>query len=220
MLDFSFTDEQNQLRKTLREFSLKELLPNYAYWDKHEEYPYEPIKKVLEIVNPFGDDWRAAAESDDLIMPGIIAEEVARGDFNCVLPSLGAFTMGHFLRDASDGRAFEASRTLTRVKGVLWAEPSFINIHLETPGGPPDGRSLLSLPFSLIHEQKLESKFMDRRQSTVARSPEGNVWQVIVGSSTSVIMTSNPHVLVFPAPSVAVAMTGVVPTGKEPDGGS
>ena len=101
MLDFSFTEEQDLLRKTLRDFSLKELLPNYSYWDKHEEYPYEPIKKILELVNPYGDDWRMAAKSDDVIMAGIIAEEVARGDFNCVLPSLGPFTMGHFLHDAS-----------------------------------------------------------------------------------------------------------------------
>ena len=102
MLDFSFTEEQELFRKTLRDFSLKVLLPKYGYWDKNEEYPHEPIKKVLEIANPYGDDWRSASESNDLIMAGIIAEEVARGDFNCVLPSLGAFTMGHFLRDASD----------------------------------------------------------------------------------------------------------------------
>jgi len=102
MLDFSFTEEQELFRKTLRDFSLKELLPNYGYWDKHEEYPYEPIKKILEIVNPYGSDWREAAKSNDLIIAGIVAEEVARGDFNCVLPSLGPFTMGHFLAEASD----------------------------------------------------------------------------------------------------------------------
>jgi alkylation response protein AidB-like acyl-CoA dehydrogenase len=89
MLDFSFTEEQDLLRKTLRDFSLKELLPNYGYWDKHEEYPYEPIKKILELVNPYGDDWRMAAKSDDVIMAGIVAEEVAarsRWDTSCVTP--------------------------------------------------------------------------------------------------------------------------------------
>jgi cyclohexanecarboxyl-CoA dehydrogenase len=102
MLDFSFTDEQGMLRKTLRDFSLKELLPLYGYWDKHEEYPYELIKKILMIANPYGDDWRKAAETRDVITAGIIAEEVARGDFNCVLPSLGPFAMNLFLGEASD----------------------------------------------------------------------------------------------------------------------
>jgi cyclohexanecarboxyl-CoA dehydrogenase len=102
MLDFSFTDEQELLRTTLREFSLKELLPKYGYWDKHEKYPYEPIKKILEIANPYGDDWRSAQKSKDVITAGIIAEEVARGDFNCVLPSMGPFAMSVFLLEASD----------------------------------------------------------------------------------------------------------------------
>jgi cyclohexanecarboxyl-CoA dehydrogenase len=126
MLDFSFTEEQDLLRKTLREFSLKELLPNYSYWDKHEEYPYEPIKKILKLVNPYGDDWRTAAESDDVIMAGIIAEEIARGDFNCVLPSLGPFTMGHFLREASDELKemwFPGLITGEKVIGLCLTEP-------------------------------------------------------------------------------------------------
>ena len=126
MLDFSFTEEQDLLRKTLRDFSLKELLPKYGYWDKHEEYPRESIMKVLEIVNPYGEDWRAATESEDLIMPGIVAEEVARGDFNCVLPSLAPFTMGHFLRDASDELRemwFPGLITGEKIIGLCLTEP-------------------------------------------------------------------------------------------------
>jgi hypothetical protein len=84
------------------------------------------------------------------------------------------------LRNASAGRAFEASRMLTQVEGVLWAEPSFINVYLETPGGPPVGRALPSLPSSLTHQQTLESKFMGRVVSTVARDPEGFVWSAAI----------------------------------------
>ena len=126
MLDFSFTEEQELLRKTLRNFSLKELLPNYGYWDEHEEYPYEPIKKILKIVNPYGRDWRQAAESEDLIIPGIVAEEVGRGDFNCVLPSLGPFTMGRFLTEASDELKdmwFPGLMTGEKVIGLCLTEP-------------------------------------------------------------------------------------------------
>jgi subtilisin family serine protease len=95
---------------------------------------------------------------------------------------LREFRPGSFicvLRAASAGRAFEASRMLTQVEGVLWAEPSFINVHLETPGGPPGGRSLPSLPSSLTHQQKLESKFLSR-VDIADRDPEGGVWHVAI----------------------------------------
>ncbi|MBI5117243.1 acyl-CoA dehydrogenase family protein [Candidatus Poribacteria bacterium] len=127
MLDFSFTDEQGLLRKTLREFSLKELLPKYGYWDKREEYPYEPIKQILRIVNPYGSDWRQAANSTDLVIPGIIAEEIARGDFNCVLPSLSPFIMGRFLAEACDElkeRWFPGLMTGDKVIGLCLTEPN------------------------------------------------------------------------------------------------
>ena len=43
---------------------------------------------------------------------------------------------------------------------------------------------------------------------------------VIVGTCVSTIITLNVHALVLPCMSVAVAVTGVVPTGNdEPDGG-
>jgi cyclohexanecarboxyl-CoA dehydrogenase len=126
MLDFSFTDEQDLLRKTLREFSLKELLPRYGYWDKKEEYPYEPIREILRIVNPYGSNWREAASTKDLIIPGIVAEEVARGDFNCVLPSLAPFTMELFLVEASDELKemwFPGLITGEKVIGLCLTEP-------------------------------------------------------------------------------------------------
>jgi cyclohexanecarboxyl-CoA dehydrogenase len=126
MLDFSFTDEQELFRKTLREFSLRELLPHYRYWDAHEQYPSDLIKKILNLVNPFGADWREAARASDLITPGIIAEEVAHGDFNCVLPSLAPFTMGHFLAEASDElkeRWLPGLITGEKVIGLCLTEP-------------------------------------------------------------------------------------------------
>jgi subtilisin family serine protease len=103
---------------------------------------------------------------DDLDARGLL--ELRPGNFICML------------RDASAGRAFEVSRMLTQVEGVLWAEPSFINVHLETPGGPPGGRFLPGLPSSLTHQQKLESKFLSRSVSAIERDPEGDVWHVSI----------------------------------------
>lgn len=126
MLDFSFTEEQELFRQTLREFSLKELLPHYGDWDKSGQYPKKSIKRILELVNPYGTDWREAAKSADLMMAGIVAEEIGRGDFNCVLPCLSPFTINYFLTEASDElkeRWFPGLLTGDNVIGLCLTEP-------------------------------------------------------------------------------------------------
>jgi alkylation response protein AidB-like acyl-CoA dehydrogenase len=97
MLDFSFTPEQEQLRRTLRAFALKELLPHYGRWDRERRYPKDQIKKICRLV------WADVSADDmDLISAGILAEEVARGDFNCVLMSLEPVQLRAFLREAPE----------------------------------------------------------------------------------------------------------------------
>lgn len=97
--------------------------------------------------------------------------------------SLQGFRPGIFiclLRSSSAGRAFEVSRSLAEVEGVLWAEPSFINVHLETPGGPPVGQSRFAQASSMTHVQKLQSKYVNRMLPTTHRDPEGNAWRVAI----------------------------------------
>ena len=50
------------------------------------------------------------------------------------------------LRNATGGRAFEASRALAALPNVLYAEPNFIDIFLGTPPAPPDLPSAPSKP--------------------------------------------------------------------------
>lgn len=98
MLDFSFTPEQERLRQTLRAFALRELLPHYGRWDRERSYPREQVRRICRLV------WAdAPAEAVDLVTAGIVAEEVARGDFNCVLMSLGPAQLRAFLREAPAG---------------------------------------------------------------------------------------------------------------------
>jgi len=94
MLDFSFSRTHEEFRSALREFALKELLPRYQEFDATQEYPREQIKKVIA----FGEDFFRGREDEwDLVAVGITAEEIARGDFNVVLPSLGRPYHEHFL---------------------------------------------------------------------------------------------------------------------------
>jgi len=45
-MDFSFTDEQEQLRKTIREFAEGELRPHVMEWDEASHFPIELVPKL------------------------------------------------------------------------------------------------------------------------------------------------------------------------------
>jgi cyclohexanecarboxyl-CoA dehydrogenase len=100
VLDFRFTPAQEEFRRALRQLALTELLPRYAEGDAGV-YPSAQIQRI----NAFAEDfWRGREREWDLIACGITAEEVARGDFNCVLPSLGRPYQSQFLGDFSEAQ--------------------------------------------------------------------------------------------------------------------
>src|SRR5256885_3212099 len=45
-MDFQLTDEQLQLKKSLREFAEREILPNVMKWDEANHFPLETIKEL------------------------------------------------------------------------------------------------------------------------------------------------------------------------------
>ena len=45
-MDFQLNDEQQQLRKTVREFAEREILPNVMKWDEACEFPLETVKEL------------------------------------------------------------------------------------------------------------------------------------------------------------------------------
>jgi hypothetical protein len=48
-VEFSFTDEQQQLRRTVREFAEGELAPNVMEWDEASHFPSEIVPKLGEM---------------------------------------------------------------------------------------------------------------------------------------------------------------------------
>ena len=46
---FVLTDEQEQLRKEIREFAAREIAPNVMRWDEASEFPLEVVKKLGEM---------------------------------------------------------------------------------------------------------------------------------------------------------------------------
>jgi alkylation response protein AidB-like acyl-CoA dehydrogenase len=48
-VDFSFTDEQQQLRRTVREFAEAEIAPHVMEWDEASRFPSEIIPKLADL---------------------------------------------------------------------------------------------------------------------------------------------------------------------------
>lgn len=83
-MDFSLSEEQKILVKTLEKFAKNELLPEYSKWDREDKFPYSQWNKMTELGLPgisipveFG-----GQEADSVTM-GLVIEEIAKGDFNC-----------------------------------------------------------------------------------------------------------------------------------------
>ena len=48
-MDFSFTSEQQQLRKSIREFAEGEIAPHVMEWDEVSHFPIEIMPKLAEM---------------------------------------------------------------------------------------------------------------------------------------------------------------------------
>lgn len=97
-MDFNFNDIQESMAKVVRNFAQKELLPKYGYWDQKEEFPREQWDKMakmgllgLRISEKYG------GQEADSVTAGLLAEEVARGDFNCAYGVLLTCLVGDIL---------------------------------------------------------------------------------------------------------------------------
>lgn len=97
-MDFSFDDVQESMAKVVRNFAGKVLLPKYAYWDQQEEFPYEQWGKMAELdLLGLRVSAKYGGQEADCVTAGLIAEEVARGDFNCAYGVLMTCLIGDIL---------------------------------------------------------------------------------------------------------------------------
>jgi len=89
MVDYSFTYEQEMLRKSLIEFGKKEIEPRLEKIEKEKRIPEELIKKMADLnilgmcVSPV-----YGGVGADPVTAGIVAEELGKADSSC---SLGVF---------------------------------------------------------------------------------------------------------------------------------
>jgi acyl-CoA dehydrogenase len=82
MMDFDLTSEQRLVRKTVREFAEKEILPHVERYEREERYPLELIRKLPELglLGPMIPEEYGGSFSD-VVSYGVICEEIARVDW-------------------------------------------------------------------------------------------------------------------------------------------
>jgi len=82
MMDFDLSDEQRLVRRTVREFAEKEILPHVEAYEREARYPIELIRKLVPqgyiaplIPEAYGGSFV------DVMTYGLICEELARVDW-------------------------------------------------------------------------------------------------------------------------------------------
>jgi acyl-CoA dehydrogenase len=88
MVDFDFTQEQEMVRKTIREYAQAELAPIVEDIDRLGRIP-DGVMKELADIGILGVTFppEHGGIDADPMMVGIIAEELARGDITCAIPT-------------------------------------------------------------------------------------------------------------------------------------
>lgn len=79
-MDFSWTKEQEMLRKSVREFATKKLVPHLSDWDKEHYFPYEEALKPMGELGFFGTviPEEYGGEGMGFVASMIVTEEIAR----------------------------------------------------------------------------------------------------------------------------------------------
>jgi glutaryl-CoA dehydrogenase (non-decarboxylating) len=79
-MDFSWTKEQEMLRKSVREFATKKLVPNLSEWDQNHHFPYEEALKPMGELGFFGTvvPEEYGGEGMGFVASMIVSEEIAR----------------------------------------------------------------------------------------------------------------------------------------------
>src|SRR5262245_49557097 len=82
MADFDLSDEQREVRRSVREFAEKEILPHVERHEREARYPLELIAKLppLGLMAPLIPEEYGGSFSD-VLSYGIICEELARIDW-------------------------------------------------------------------------------------------------------------------------------------------
>ena len=79
MVSFQLDDEERMVQQVAHEFAKKEIRPVAAYYDEHEEVPYDVIKKAAAVGFGISREGSLLEGSGSSLIPSILAEELSWG---------------------------------------------------------------------------------------------------------------------------------------------
>jgi len=134
MMDFDLSPEQRLVRRTVREFAEKEILPHVERHEAEERYPTELIAKLppMGLMGPLIPE-RWGGSFSDVLTYGVICEELARVDWvvASVVSVSNSLVAGSILAHGSDA---QKDRWLPRIA----AGEVLCSACLTEPGGGTD----------------------------------------------------------------------------------
>ena len=93
-MDFTPTEEQVVLRRTVHEFAVRELEPGAQERDATEEFPWEQYRKLAELgLTGLGIPLELGGSGGDLVQTAIAIEELARSDPSVSLVLLASLSL-------------------------------------------------------------------------------------------------------------------------------
>jgi len=134
-IDFTFTDEQEHIRRTVREFAEKFIAPRVFEMEQKERIPDEIIKGMarlglfgVSIPEEYG------GLNLDPVTAGVIVEELARADLSCSVPVLYlVHTAWSYIAQKYGRKEFKEEILPLAAEGKLW-----IGIATTEPGAGSD----------------------------------------------------------------------------------
>ncbi len=139
-MNAGFSAEQEQVRRMVRDFATRELAPRYTHWDRSGEFPLDLWRQMgalglcgTRVPEQYGGQDMAA------VTTGIIAEEVARGDFNCSYAVLMTALCGEVMR-AHAGPAVREEWMRPMAQGS-----AVVGLALTEPGSGSDAKAMRSV---------------------------------------------------------------------------
>jgi cyclohexanecarboxyl-CoA dehydrogenase len=100
---FELNEEQRLIEKSVHEFAERELAPKASYWDLHEEFPWEFVRKMAEMgLTGLRLPAIYGGMGADLMTSGIALEEIARFDHSCAIILCGCNITGRVLLHSSE----------------------------------------------------------------------------------------------------------------------
>ena len=116
-MDFSFTDEQQQLRRSVREFAESEIAPHVMEWDEASQFPSELIPKLAEmglLGVIFPEEYGGAGLG--YIEYATVIEELSRvdGSIGLIVAAHNSLCTNHIYKFGSRNSARSTSRRLHR----------------------------------------------------------------------------------------------------------